>query len=190
MVESMTVQRPNHSIPSGSPGPSATAALMTVDTLHELRAELERLRRHSRSEITQRLRDARAYGDGSNNDEHRAVREEQIVLEARLRSLEATIARAKVVDPRDGETGVAVIGSEVVIEDLDSGTLSEYRLGSAHETPRPDTISAGSPMGKALVGARPASSVTVELPSGRTRRVRLLEVDTPGAPRTRTLKAA
>ena len=109
---------------------------MTVDTLNELRAELERLRRDSRSDIAQRLREARTYGDGSNNDEYHAVREEQMVLEARLRSLEATIARAKVVDRREIEDGVAVLGSTLLIEDLESRALSEYRLGSAHETLR------------------------------------------------------
>ena len=81
-----------------------------------------------------------------------------MVLEARLRSLEATIARAKVVDRREIEDGVAVIGSTPLIEDLDSGTLSQYRLGSAHDTLRADTISASSPMGKALVGAPKARS--------------------------------
>ena len=71
---------------------------MTADTLDELRDELEQLRRRTRLEIADRLREARAYGDGSNNDEHHAVVEEQMVLEARLRSLEATIARARIID--------------------------------------------------------------------------------------------
>jgi len=159
--------------------PDNTPALMTVDTFNELRTELERLQSHSRSEIAQRLREARTYGDGSNNDEYHAVREEQMVLEARLRSLEATVARATVVDPGELEDGVAVIGSTLLIEDLNSRTLSQYRLGSAHETLRPNTISASSPMGKALVGATPGTIVTVDLPNGRSRSVRLAEVATP-----------
>jgi transcription elongation factor GreA len=164
--------------------------LMTADTLSELRDELEQLRRRTRSEIADRLREARAYGDGSNNDEHHAVVEEQMVLEARLRSLEATIARARVVDRHRVENGVAVIGSMLLIEDLDSGALSRYRLGSDHETLRPDTISVSSPMGRALVGAAPGTTVAVDLPRGRSRRVRLAEVVAPRTAANRARAAA
>jgi transcription elongation factor GreA len=163
---------------------------MTADTLNDLRNELEQLRRRTRSEIAERLREARAYGDGSNNDEHHAAVEEQMVLEARLRSLEATIARARVVDRRELEDGVAVIGATLLIEDLSSGALGEYRLSSDHETLRPDTISASSPMGEALVGATPGTIVTVDLPNGRSRSVRLAEVVTPGTAGSRARAAA
>ena len=174
----MTVQPPDNSPPSRSQG--AVPALMTADALKALRDELEQLRRRTRLEITERLREARAYGDGSNNDEHHAVVEEQMVLEARLRSLEDTIARARIIDRHQVEEGVAVIGSLLLIEDLDSGALTEYRLGSDHDTLRSDTISVSSPMGKALVGAARGTIVTVDLPHGRSRSVRLAEVATPG----------
>jgi transcription elongation GreA/GreB family factor len=78
----------------------------------------------------------------------------------------------------------------VLIEDLDSGALSEYRLGSDHETLRPDTISVSSPMGKALVGAGRGTIVTVDLPNGRSRSVRLAEVATPGTAGSRARAAA
>ena len=58
---------------------------------------LERAARRHREEIAQRLREARSYGDGSNNDEYHALREEQMVLEARIALLEATVARAVVI---------------------------------------------------------------------------------------------
>jgi transcription elongation GreA/GreB family factor len=56
--------------------------------------------------------------------------------------MEETVARAAVVDPGDAERGAAVIGSTVQIEDLDSGTISQYRLASAHHSLGPDAISA------------------------------------------------
>ncbi len=104
------------------------------------------------------MREARAYGNDSNNDEFHAVREEQMVLEARIASLEETIARARLVDPGDAERGMAIIGSIVLIEDLSSGAVNQYRLASAHQPPTSDTISAASPMGRALVGATPGPS--------------------------------
>jgi transcription elongation factor GreA len=163
---------------------------MTADTLKDLRDELEQLRRHTRHEIAERLREARAYGAGSNNDEHHAVVEEQMVLEARLRQLEDTVARARLVDRHQVDEGVAVIGSVLLIEDIDSGTLYEYRLGGDHEPVRSDTVSVSSPMGQALLGGAPGTIVVVDLPNGRSRSVRLVEVVTPGIAGSRARAAA
>ena len=176
----MTVHSANDSILPDPAKPSVRSAgnrryesattLMTAANLNDLRDGLERLRRHTRLEFAQRLREARSYGDGSNNDEHHAVREEQMVLEARIASLEDTLARALVVDPDEAARGVAAIGVHQLIEDLASGAVSRYRLAGAHHSLGPDTISAASPMGRALVrrsasrrrrgrGARPAGAV-------------------------------
>jgi transcription elongation factor GreA len=160
---------------------ASPAPLMTARTLEQLRSELERLRRKTRDQVEQRLREARPYGEGSNNDEYHAIREEQMVLEARLGALEDTIARAVVVDLDSTTPDVAVIGSTVTIEDADSGTRRRYRLSSAHQELGRDRISAASPMGQALLGARPGAVLTIELPSGRSRSVRLVSVTTPPA---------
>jgi transcription elongation factor GreA len=165
----------NTHIPAGYP---PGAALMTAESLDELRSELERLRRLTKLQVEQRLREARPYGEGSNNDEYHAVREEQMVLEARLATLEDMIARAVVVDIDDAAPGVAAIDSTVHIEDLASGSRARYRLGSAHGSHAGDVISAGSPMGQALIGALPGAVLTVNLPNGRSRTVRLVAVKT------------
>jgi transcription elongation factor GreA len=172
-----------------TPGYGYGDALMTAASLNELRDELEQLRRRTRLEIAQRLREARFYGDGSNNDDYHAVREEQMVLEARIASLEDTLARATVVNTEEAARGVAVVGSTVLIEDLASGGVSQYRLTSAHHSLGPDTISAGSPMGRALVGANPGTTVTVQLPNGRTRSIRLVDVkdEDTASPRPRAV---
>jgi transcription elongation factor GreA len=194
----MTAQPPNDSIPhdatpsvrgDGTPRYGPGDALMTAASLNELRDEFEQLRRRTRVEIAQRLREARSYGDGSNNDEHHAVREEQMVLEARIASLEDTLARATVVDTDEAARGVAAIGSTVLIEDLASGAVSQHRLTSAHHSLGPDTISAASPMGQALIGARPGTTVTVQLPNGRTRSIRLVDVkgDDTASPQPRAV---
>jgi len=137
---------------------------------------LAELRRRHREEIAQRLREARSYGDGSNNDEYHALREEQMVLEARIALLEATVARAVVIESQQLDDGVASIGSTVSIEDLASGSRSRHQLASAHAA---DTggISAASPLGQALMGNGPGTVVTFDLPNGRTRSVRLTAVE-------------
>lgn len=160
------------------PGDGPIPALMTAATLKELRDELERLRRRTGLEIAQRLREARSYGDGSNNDEYHAIREEQLVLEARMTALKHTIARATLIELDDAGPGAAVIGSMVSIEDLASGTTSRYRLTSAHHSLTSNFISAASPIGQALIGTLPGTIVTVDLPNGNSRSLRLVSVET------------
>jgi transcription elongation factor GreA len=151
---------------------------MTAASLEELRAELARLRRRARLQIARALRDARSYGEGSNNDEYYAVREEQMVVEAQLAALDQTIERATVFAPDEAARGAAVIGSTVSIEDLASGTTARYRLTSAHQALGPASISAASPVGQALIGSVPGATVTVDLPNGRSRSMRLVDVET------------
>jgi transcription elongation factor GreA len=156
----------------------AGATLMTAAGLESLRSELGRLRERTGLEIAERLREARAYGEGANNDEYHAVREEQMVLQARMASLEETIARAIVVDSGDAVQGVAAIGSTLWVEDLASGATAPYHLAGAHRSIGRDVISAASPMGRALMGAVPGTVATIELPNGRSRTVRLVDVET------------
>ena len=178
----MTVHRTADPITAAGPARHANgAAPMTAASLQQLRDELEQLRRRTDDEIAERLRDARQYGDGSNNDEFHAIREEQLVLEARMASLQETIEAAVVIDPDEYPQGAAAIGSLVAIEDLASGQTTRYRLVSAHDPVSAGTITAGSPMGQALIGARPGAALTVELPNARTRHIRLVDV-TDGTP--------
>ena len=164
---------------NGRPPYPPGAALTTAAGLDELRSELERLRQQTRNHVEQRLREARPYGEGSNNDEYHDVREEQMVLQARLAALEDTIDRAVVVDAEHARRGTVVIGATVTIEDLESGLTSRHRLCGAHQTLTPDAISAASPMGQALMGARAGAVATIDLPNGRSRRVRLVAVRMP-----------
>jgi transcription elongation factor GreA len=124
--------------------------------------------------MVERLRDARQYGDGSNNDELHAVREEQMVVEARIALLEHVIVRAAIADPPERSGGVD-IGSTVSLEDVRSGAIKTYRLASAHAI-GDGTISAASPMGQALIGSHAGAVVSLELPNGRSRSVRLVSV--------------
>ena len=157
------------------PGP-----FMTATELNELRSELERLSQLHREEISEQLRDARSYGGGSNNDEYHALREEQMVVEARISSLEDTVARATVIEPHDAVDGIATIGSRVVLEDLSSGGKTRaYRLAGAYSVDR-DVISAASPMGQALMGAVERTVVTADLPNRRSRSVRVIAVENSG----------
>jgi transcription elongation factor GreA len=157
--------------------PARGPVLMTAAGLEALEAELDELRRRSRQELAERLREARAYGEGSNNDEYYAAWEEQMVIEARMADLEDTVRRATVVGSELAADGVAAIGSVLSVEDLGSGDISQYRLAGAHQALERSAISAASPVGQALLGAAPGAVVNVHLPNGRSRSLRLLAVE-------------
>lgn len=163
-------------------GENGTRALtlMTATGLEELQSELEQLRERDRQDMAQGLRDARATGGGSNNDEYHAVLEEQMVTAARIAMLEEIVERAVVVDPDAAGEGVAVIGASVLVEDMTSGAKRRYRLANAHAL-EPDAVSAASPMGQALMGATAGEVVTLDLPNGSSRSLRLVAVDPPAS---------
>jgi transcription elongation factor GreA len=165
--------RPRRTVERGGP------VLMTAAGLMELERELDQLRWHHRQEISEQLRDARSYGGGSNNDEYHALRESQMVVEARMALIENTVSRAVIVRPDEAANDAATIGSTIVLEDLASpGPNRRYRLASARSG-HDDVISAASPMGQAVMGAGPGAVLTVELPNGNSRSVRVVAVERP-----------
>jgi transcription elongation factor GreA len=165
--------RPRHVVNRGGP------VLMTAAGLMELERELDQLRRRYRLEISEELRDARSFGGGSNNDEYHALREDQMVVEARMGLIEETISRAIIVRPDEAASDTATIGSTVVLEDMASpGRNQRYRLASARSGDD-DVISAASPMGRAVMGAGPGAVLTIDLPNGTSRSVRVVAVERP-----------
>ena len=164
---------------SGAPnGPPPASIIVTPAGLERLQRELDALRERSNLDMATRQRDARSYGSDSNNDEYYALREEQMVVDARMAQLEDLIRRARVIDTsKAGEAGVAALGARVVIEDLDSGAIHTYELAGAHQEFGRTAVSAASPMGQALLGAAAGAELTVELPNGRSRSIRLISVD-------------
>jgi transcription elongation factor GreA len=139
-----------------------------------LEDELEVLRSSHRAERARRLRDARVFGSPGDNDDVLAVLEELAIEEARIARLEELVRRGPVADVAfDGRAG---LGCVVRVAD-EAGRTTDYELirrraphSSRHE------VTVGSPVGKALVGARPGDRVEVALPDGRARGLRVLDV--------------
>ena len=134
----------------------------------EAEAELKELREVERPRIVAAIKAAREEGDLSENAEYHAAREEQGHLESRIRTLEALLANAEVVEaPSDGAAGV---GSTVRFRDSDSGEEKEIVLVHRLEASMAEgKLSAESPVGRALLGASKGESVTFETPSGKKR---------------------
>lgn len=153
---------------------------VTVATRRALERDLASLRDEQR-EIPARLRIAREFGDSANNDKHQAIREDQAVLAARIARLEDILMRATVVGGVGGEDSVD-IGSSVNVVDVDTGEQLEDVVGSAHGVLSRGTVSALSPVGRALLGRREGQRVAIQLRHRRRRQLEVREIHQPPEP--------
>jgi transcription elongation factor GreA len=160
-----------------SPDVEGSYLVMSNTEYAVLVRELETLRTEHRAELAQRLHDLRAHGTTSDNDDLLAVLEETAVDRARITQLEDLVRCATVLADEDASfDGAAGLGSAVEVAD-DEGRTTQYRLiGRRTSTSAPDEVSLGSPVGKALVGARTGDVVHVKLPTGRDRSLTVLAV--------------
>lgn len=139
-----------------------------------LQRELARLREEVEIQFPLRLRQAREFGEAADNDELLQIREEEGVLMARIVGLVRVLAEATVVDPSESSSGLASIGSLVTLR-IGEKTVERRLLGS-HEPMGSDGISAGSPIGSAILGRSAGEDTTAELPSGELRKIEILAV--------------
>jgi transcription elongation factor GreA len=148
---------------------------ITAAAREALERELATLRLEKQRDIPRRLRVAREFGDTANNDEHQAIREDEAVLAARIARLEDILMRATIAND-SGVDDTVTIGSCVSVVDLASGERLEYVIDGAYGSRRQGTVSALSPVGRALLGRRTGERVSVELPNGRRRELELSAV--------------
>jgi len=143
---------------------------ITADEKQQLAKKLDQMKA-KRPELSQRIGEARALGDLSENAEYHAAREEQGLLEAEIRRIEQRLKHAKVADTSIVPQDMVFLGSVVMLRDLESGSEELYRLvGESSGSFNLDTdeieVTAGSPMGEALMKARVGDAVKVDLPHG------------------------
>ena len=133
---------------------------LTPEGLDELQAEL----------LTLREKRARISEGGT-------IREEKVILEVRIATLEEILDEAWIVDPSTLEPGVVSIGTHVGLRDVDDGRSERYRVVGKHEPLRPAELSAASAVGRALVGRRVGDTVSVDLPNGDARRLEVTSAE-------------
>lgn len=153
-----------------------TGVVMSGAEYAVLTRELERLRASHRSELARQLHDVRAHGTTSDDDDRLAVLEEAAIDRARIAQLEDLVRCATVLDDDAEFDGAAGLGSTVEVAD-EAGRTTKYRLigRRTSESPAHD-VSLGSPVGKALAGARTGDVVHVGLPNGRNRSLTVLDI--------------
>jgi transcription elongation factor GreA len=143
-------------VPNEKPEP------MTRAQKQQLEAELAELEGPRRAEVVQAISTARAFGDLSENFEYHAAKNEQGLLEHRIRTIRDRLDRSVLVDEASGTDGTIGVGSTVEIAD-EHGEQMTIEISSV------GGVSPDSPLGQALLGAREGDEVQVLAPKGAWR---------------------
>jgi transcription elongation factor GreA len=155
--------------------------ILTPEGLEKLKAELEDLTTAKRREVAERIKDAREYGDISENSEYDDAKNEQAMLEARILQLEEKLRSATVVDAKDIKTDVVGVGTAVKVTDDQTGKTETYTIvGSTEANPGERKLSNESPVGRALIGHGKGETVSVQLPNGRNRALKIEKIEVGG----------
>ena len=156
----------------------ARESLITQEGLEKLREELAYLTTAKRREVAERIKEAREFGDIMENSEYDDAKNEQALLEQRIAQLEERVRRATVVDENHVNTDVVSVGVLVHVKDQKSGDSRKFQIvGSAEANPTENKLSNESPIGKALVGHKRGDVVTVEVPRGPKRKLKITKIE-------------
>jgi transcription elongation factor GreA len=157
----------------------AREVVLTPEGFEKLKSEIELLRTSRRREVAERIKEAREFGDITENAEYDHAKNEQAMLEARIAKLEEKLRNSTVIDEKKIEAGVVSIGSKVRVKDQKSGQSVAYQIvGSAEADPAENKLSNESPVGSALLGHKRGDVVTVSVPRGPNRKLKITKIET------------
>lgn len=140
---------------------------MTPRCHARMKAELKKLKEIDRPANSKAIEVARGHGDLSENADYDAAKEQQGMIEARIKELEVKIALAEVIDPSSLSGDRVVFGATVTVEDTDSGEASTYMIVGADESDiKGGLISVTAPVARALIGKSVGDTTIVRTPGG------------------------
>ena len=144
-----------------------TEVLLTKEGYEEIVAEHEELVAVRRAEVAEKLKEAIAQGDLSENADYDAAKNEQAELEERIHKLETMMRKAKIVQEEDVKGDVVNVGLKVKVKDLDMDFEEEFSIvGATESDPFNGKISNESSVGRALIGHKVGDKVAIEVPDG------------------------
>jgi transcription elongation factor GreA len=157
---------------------AARETVLTSEGLEELKAKIEHLRTSRRREVAERIKEAREFGDIAENSEYDDAKNEQAMLEKQISDLEEQLRNARVIDARSVDTDVVGVGATVHVKDQKTEKSTKYRIvGSAEADPSDSKLSNESPVGKALLGHKRGETVTVPVPRGPARKLKITKIE-------------
>ena len=141
--------------------------ILTYAGLRKLEDELQDLKVNRRSEVAEKIKEAREQGDLSENAEYDAAKDEQRDIEARIEEIEKILKNVEVVDEDEVDLSKVSIGCKIKLKDLEFDDEFEFKIvGSTEANSLLGKISNESPLGMALIGKKVGEVVEVEAPSG------------------------
>jgi transcription elongation factor GreA len=152
--------------------------ILTPEGLTKLKEELAHLQTDRRREVAERIKEAREFGDISENAEYDDAKNEQAMLEARIAQLEERVRAATVVNPEDLSSDVVGVGSVVHVKDEKTGKSQKVTIvGSAEVDLAQLKLSNESPIGRALIGRKRNEIVSVQVPKGPERKLKITKIE-------------
>ncbi len=140
---------------------------LSQEKLHELEKELKELKTNGRKNMAQRIAEARAYGDLSENAEYDAAKEAQGHLELKISKMEEMLSKAKIVDTSKLSKDEIHILSNIKVKNLKNSKVYKYTMVSEEEANLQEgKIAITSPVGSALMRAKKGETVEAKVPAG------------------------
>jgi len=141
--------------------------ILTAEGFERLSEEIEYLATIKRDEISERIKEAREFGDISENSEYNEAKNEQAKLEMRIGTLEQKLRNARVLSGAEIKTDAVGIGCKVHLKDIKTDDSFHYIVvGSAEADPANKKLSNEAPVGKAIMGHKAGDTVRVATPRG------------------------
>src|SRR3984885_1922382 len=152
--------------------------ILTPEGLQKLNDELELLSTEKRREVAERIKEAREFGDISENSEYDDAKNEQAMVESRIAQLQEKLRMAPIIQAKDLSPDIAQVGSVVHVKDERTGKSVRYTIvGSAEAKPNEHKLSNESPVGRALIGHKRNEAVAVTVPRGPARKLKITKID-------------
>mgnify|MGYP000724213863 FL=1 len=140
---------------------------LSAERLEELKQELTYLKTVREKEVAELIKEARSFGDLSENSEYDEAKNEQGKLYSRIAELDEILSNYTIIEEQETARDIVHVGNNVVVKDLEfDETLTYQIVGSQEADPMNGVISEDSPFGKALLGKNAGDEVTVDAPAG------------------------
>ena len=152
--------------------------ILTPQGLEELKAKIEHLSGARRREVAERIKEAREFGDISENSEYDDAKNEQAMLEKQIADLEEKLRSATVIDEKAVSTDAVSVGTTVHVKDQKTDKSVKYLIvGSSEANQTENKLSNESPVGKALIGRKRGDVVSVPVPRGPARKLKITKIE-------------
>lgn len=153
---------------------------MSQERYDALKEELQYLETDKAKEVSEQIKEARSFGDLSENSEYDEAKTEQGKLYSKIAELKKILENAEIIENADDTNSVA-LGCKVVVECLEDGEKEEYCIvGSQEANPMQGRISDDSPFGRGLLGHAIGETVTIEAPAGEIQ-YKIISIENKGA---------